>query len=320
MTARITDDHLLPNVRLSREAVDSLVRAWIDDVLERRVDELFDAGDLARAAAAGIREVAANDETEELLERRITIWLGELRDLEIEARPPGQAVMAVREILKQPYVLDEDLVAALLDHEAAHILLRDVLRQALFAFSAQVASLFPGGELAFWLVDQARGIVASAAGEVGSGIEERVNEFVDEALDPAFKLAAERIANQKFAEKMGDWRGHVLDVLLEQPRHQWMSSLDQVDPGELAGQFAAFLQGVARWEQLEEIVRDALVSALDRAGNQSLRSILSGSLPEESWRPALEKQLADAIWPFLESQGFANWLTSVIGSRPSGGP
>ncbi|NIQ94001.1 MAG: hypothetical protein GWN87_07165, partial [Desulfuromonadales bacterium] len=97
----------------------------------------------------------------------IASWLGELRDLEIEATPPGQAVMALREILNQPYVLDKDLVAALLDHEAAHILLRDVLRQALFAFSSQVASLFPGGEMAFWLVDKTRDFVASVAGGAG---------------------------------------------------------------------------------------------------------------------------------------------------------
>ena len=73
-------------------------------------------------------------------------------------------------------------------------------------------------------------------------------------------------------------------------------------------------------EKLEEVMRDTLASALDRAGDQSLRSMLSGSSLEHSWRLALEKQLADAIWPFVESQGFANWLASVIGSRPSGGP
>ncbi len=320
MTTRTPDDRLLANVRLSREALDSLVRAWIDDVLERRVNELFDPGDLARAATTGIRGVAANPETEELLERRIARWLAEIRDLEIEAKAPGQAVVAVREILNQPYVLDKDLVAALLDHEAAHILLRDVLRQALLAFSSQVASLFPGGEMALWLVDKTRDIVASVAGEVGYSIEERVNESVDEALAPAFQLAAERIADPEFAEKMGDWRGHLLDVLLDQTRHQWVNSLDQVDPAELAGQFAALLQGVARWDQLEEIVRETLVSALNRAGDQSLRSMLSRSLPEQSWRPALEKQFADAIWPFVQSQGFANWLTSAIGSRPTGGP
>ena len=320
MTATIPKDQLLANIRRSREGVDTLVHAWIDDVLERRVGELFDAGDLVRVAAAGIREMAADPETEAFLEGRIAIWLGELRDAEIETKPPRQAVIAVREILNQPYVLDEDLVAALLDHEAAHILLREVLRQALFVSSAQVANLLPGGELAFWLVDKARGIAASAVGEVGSSIEERVNESVDEALDPAFKLAAERIADQEFAGKMGEWRGHVLDVLLEWPTHQQVSSLDQIEPGKLAGQLAALLQGVARWEKLEEIVRDTLVSALDRAGDQSLGSMLSVSLPEQSWRPALEKQLADAIWPFVESDGFANWLASVIGSRPSGGP
>lgn len=319
MTTRNQDDLLLSNVRRSREAVDTLVRAWTEDMLERRVDEIFDAGDLARLATAGIREMAADPGNEEFLERQIGIWLGELKDLKIEANPPRQAVMAVRDILSQPYVLDEDLVAALLDHEAAHVLLREVLRQTLFVFSAQVASLFPGGELVFWLADKARDIAASVAGEVGSSIEERVNESVDDALAPAFKLAAERIADEEFAGKMGDWRGHVLDVLLDWPTQQLAGSLDQVDPGELAGQLAAFLQSIARWEKLEDVVRHTLVSALDRAGDQSLRSMLSGSSLEETWRPALEKQLADAIWPFVKSKGFATWLASVSGvDRPAG--
>lgn len=320
MTATIQQDQLLANIRHSREAVDALVRAWIDDVLERRVDELFDAGDLAGVAAAGIREMAADPGNEDFLERKIALWLGELSDLEIEAKLPRQAVTAVRDIVNQPYVLDEDLVAAMLDHEAAHILLREVLRQALFGFSAQVVSLFPGGEMAFWLVDKARGIAASAAEGVGSSIEGRINESVDEALAPAFELTAGRIADREFAGKMGDWRGHVFDVLLDWPTQRLVGTLDQVDPRELAGQLAAFLQGVARWEKLEEVMRDTLASALDRAGDQSLRSMLSGSSLEQSWRPALEKQLADAIWPFVQSKGFANWLASVIGSRPSGEP
>jgi len=319
MTATIQQDQLLANIRHSREAVDALVRAWIDDVLERRVDELFDAGDLASVAAAGIREMAADPGNEDFLERKVATWLGELRDLEIEAKLPRQAVTAVRDIVSQPYVLDEDLVAAMLDHEAAHTLLREVLRQALIGFSAQVVSLFPGGEMAFWLVDKARGIAASAAEGVGSSIEGRVNEAVDEALAPAFKLTAERVADGEFAGKMGDWRGHVFDVLLDWPRQQLVSSLDQVDPGELAGQLTAFLQGVARWEKLEEVMRDTLASALDRAGDQSLRSMLSGSSLEQSWRPALEKQLADAIWLFVQSKGFATWLASVSAGQPPRG-
>ena len=319
MTVRTRDKRLLGKLRGSRETVEALVRAWLDDLLDRRVDELFDASGLARLAVSGVREMAADPRNEEFFARQMAAWLGDVKDLETSAQPPSRAVTAFRDIVNQPYVLEEELVIALLDHEAAHILLRDVLRHALFNFSAQVASLFPGGEVAFWLVDKARGIASSATGGAGSDIEHKINESVDEALAPAFKLTAGRIADREFAGSMGEWRGHVVDVLLGWPTSQLVGSLEQVDPEELAGQFAAFLQSVAGWDKLEEVLRDTLALTLDRAGDQSLRSLLSGSSLEQNWRPALEKQVADAIWPFVQSEGFAAWLASLSDGPPPRG-
>jgi hypothetical protein len=319
MTSRTQDKRLLEEIRGSRATVEALVQAWLDDLLDRRVDELFEASDLARIAAASIREMAADPRNEKFLARQIAAWLDEAKNLGPNAQLPGRAVSAFRDIVNQPYVLEEDLVIALLDHEAAHVLLREVLRHALFRFSAQVINLFPGGEMAFWLVDKARGIAASATGGVAAEIEDKINESVDEALAPAFKLTAGRIADREFAGSMGDWRGHVLDVLLGWPTPKLVGSLEQVDPEELAGQFAAFLQGVAGWEKLEEVLRTTLVSTLDRAEDQSIRSMLSGSSLEQNWRPALEKQIADAVWPFVQSESFAAWLASITGGRgPTG--
>lgn len=303
---------LLNSLRNSRAAVAGLIGAWMDDVLERPVGELFNTSELAVAIATGIRGVAADSRNEDFLRERIAIAIEELQDLEGAGKLPTRGVKAIRNLAAQPIVLDEELVSALLDHEAAHTLLREVLQQSLLGFTAKVASVFPGGETAFWLVDKARELAASAAGDVGTSIEQRVNESVDEALAPAFKLTAARIADEKFAGEMGDWRGHVLDVLLDWPMRELMGTLKQVDPEELAAQLAAFLQGIAEWTMLDKTIEKSLESTLDRAGDQSLGSLLAGTSVEKDWRPALEKQLVEAVWPFVQSAAFETWIMNNV--------
>jgi len=313
-------NQLLTNIRGARAALAGLIHAWMDDVLARPVGQLFDTAELASAIATGIRGVAADPRNEEFLKARISVSVAELQDLKVAGELPERGLEAMRNLAAQPIVLGEELVAALLDHEAAHILLREVLQRSLLDFTQQVASLFPGGETAFRLVDKAREIAASAVGgDVGTSIEQRVNESVDEALAPAFTLTANRIADEEFARTMGDWRGHVLDVLLSWPTQELVGTLKQVDPEQLAAQLAALLQGIAEWTPLEQTIRNSLEATLQRAGDQSLRAMLSETSMEKDWRPALEKQLVEAAWPFVQSDAFEKWLGGVMKPARKGG-
>jgi hypothetical protein len=309
----IDRNRLLTELRGSRDALAAVVQAWIDDVLERPLSDLFDTAELASAIAAGVRGVAADPRNEAFLKQQISTAIDELQSATAGGKLPSRTITALRDLAAQPYVLDQGLVAALLNHEAAHVLLRDVLQQSLLDFTEQVASWFPGGEVAFWLVGKAHGIAAAAVGEVGQSIEARVKASVDEALAPAFGLTAERMADPAFAAQLGDWRGHILDVLLGWPTPELLATLEQVDPEELAAQLAALLHSMADWSMLEQTLQASLESAMGRTGDRSLHQLLSGTSLEQDWRAAVEKQLVEAIWPFVQSAAFEHWLNRLAG-------
>jgi hypothetical protein len=121
-------------------------------------------------------------------------------------------------------------------------------------------------------------------------------------------MTAGRLADDDFAIELADWRGHVLNVLLDQPVKVLLGHLDQVDPGQLATQLTALLKSIAEWDQLDKIIRKSVKAALDRAGEQSLGAMLAAAATETDLRPLVEKQLVKALWPFVKSPAFEAWL------------
>ncbi len=294
----------------SREALAALVHAWVEDMLERPLETVVAPARLAPALAHALRQAAADQRNRELLRAQLT---GSLQDLEapgLKGRPPKRAITAARRLVSQPVVPGRELVTALLDHEAPHVLLREVLQRSFAGFAHQVASLLPGGELAFWLLGQARDIAASAAGEVASDLEARVNAGVDEALAPALDHLAERMTDAQFARQLADWRGHVVQVLFDRPISQLVAGLDDTDPRALATALVDLLHGLAEWPQLEGALEAWLTAALRQSGSSSLRELLTGTSLEQDWRQTIEAQLVEAIWPFLQSPAFAQWVAA----------
>ncbi len=294
--------------RPSREALTALVHAWVEDLIARPLETVIEPTRLAPSLAHALQQAAADARNRELLRAQLAGALQDLEDPKLKGRPPRRAVTAARRLVSQPVVPDRVLVTALLDHEVPHVLLREVLQRSFAGFAHQVASLVPGGELAFWLLGQARDIAASAAGEVASSVEARVNAAVDEALAPALDHLAERMADAEFAAQLADWRAHVVQVLLDRPLTQLAAGFDATDPRALASALVDLLHGLADWPQLEAALEAWLTAALRQSGPRSLRELLSGTSLEEDWRPALESQLVEALWPFVQSRAFAQWL------------
>lgn len=303
---------LLENLRESRKPLEALVHAWVDDLLDRPLSSLFDSAELAETIASGIRGVAQDPNNEAWLREQIGESLDELRSVRIRGKLknklPKRALAAARELAAQPFVLDEELASELLDHPAVHAMVREVLQRSLLGFAKQITELFPGGKMFTGLMGKARGIASAGLGGMGAALEHRANEFVEDTLAPSMDLAASRIADEEFSEELADWRGHILDVLLDQKAADLLEMLDQADPGALADSLAAFLRGVAEWDKLESTIESALEAAMDRAGDSTLREVIGDTSLEKDWRPAVEKQIVDSTWPFLSSDAFAAWL------------
>jgi len=311
---------LLVKLRKSHAPLAALIHIGMDYILQRPVRELFNTAELAKAAAIGIRSVAAEPGNEALLEQQIRQSLkqlqqAELQDAEFEGKLPERTVEVIRALIAQPFALDEDLVAELLDHSAARFLLREVIQLSLLRFSRRVAERLPGGTIVSQFANTFRGFAALTVGSEGVTVEKLINGSVEDSLSPALRLTAERLADEDFATEVADWRGHIVNVLLDQPVKGLLGPLDQIEPRALALQLTALLQSIADWNNLEEVIEKSVAAVLERAGDESLGNLLRGAAKEKDLRPIVEQQLVKTLWPFVRSPEFEEWLNEFMGSE-----
>jgi len=299
---------LLVNLRKSHAPLAALVHIGMDHLLQRPVRELFNTAELSRAISIGVRSVATEPHNEQLLEKQICQSIAELQDSKFEGKLPELTVEVIRDLAAQPLALNEDLIAQILDHNAARILLREVIQLSMLSFSERVADSLPGGNIVSQFASKFRGFSALTIGSEGMTVKTLINGSVEDNLAPALRMTAERLADDNFAIELADWRGHVLNVLLDQPIKDVIGHLDQVAPKELAKQLTVLLQSIAEWSKLEEIIDKSVEAALDRAGGESLHTLLKGAETEKDLRPVVEKQLVRALWPFVKSPEFEEWL------------
>lgn len=306
MTAK--KNPLLANLRKSHAPLAALVHLWMDYILQRPVRELFNSAELSKALAIGIRKIANEPGNEKLLRKQIHQAIAELQGAKFEGKLPDRTVEAIRVLATQPLAFDDALVIELLNHSAPRILLREVIELSMVSFSERAADLVPGGHLVTGFASAFRGFAATARGSDGITLEQHIHGSVEENLKPALRTTAERLADEDFAAELADWRGHVLNVLLDRPLMELLGHLDHIAPEELAKQLATLLQSIAEWSNLDELIEQSIETALDRAGDQSLDEILRGAASEKDLRPILEKQLVKVLWPFVRSPAFEDWL------------
>ena len=299
---------LLANLRKSHAPLAALVHIGMDYILQRPVHELFNSAELSRAIAIGIRKLASEPRNEQLLEKHIHQSIAELQDAEFEGTLSDRTVEAIRGLATQPLGLDDNLITELLNHSAARVLLREVIQLSMVSYSERFAEWVPGGNIVSGFASKFRGFAAVTRTSDGLTLEQHINGSVEENLKPALRTTAEHLADEAFAAELADWRGHVLNVLLDRPVKELICHLDQVAPEELAKQLAELLRSIADWSNLDELIEQSVETALDRAGEQSLGDLLQGAATEKDLRPIVEKQLVKAFWPFVRSSAFEDWL------------
>jgi hypothetical protein len=299
---------LLVNLRKSRAPLTELVHIGMDYILQRPIHELFNTNELSKAIALGIRSVAAEPRNEELLEKQIHASIAELQRSKFDGKLSEHTVDAIRGLAATPVKLNEELVAQLLDHSATRVLLREVIQLSVMNFSERAAAVIPGGNMVHQFAIAFRGFAARTVTSDGMTVEMHINGAVEDNLSPALRSTAARVADENFAAELADWRGHVLNVLLDRPIKELIGQLDQVSPKELAGQLAALLQSIASWNKLDQVVQKSVQASLVRVREQTLNDILQGTGTEKDLRPIVEKQLVKALWPFLKSAEFEAWL------------
>ncbi len=311
-------DGILERLRGEPERVEALVALAMDDLLSRPLPELVDPAWLSERLAEGLRASASDARTEAWIRQRIDAARGQLEGQTRRPREalPEEIVAAARDLLRRPYVPEEDLVGRLLDHRAVGNLLREVLQTALLDFAARMRPPAPPRAAARGRLSKLVGVAQEVAGVVGQGVERqlegKVRAFVDGAIASSVSRMVKHLCSPDRAEELAEWRSDALDVLLDVPVDRWLLELDKLDPEGLVTDLAALLRAVAESEGLAEQIRIALEAALDGAGGRSARDFLEGSGLEEGWRPHLEALVVERVRAVVAAPAFAEWLEDLM--------
>jgi hypothetical protein len=331
-----TTDQIL--ARLRDGALDSLVELCLDDLLERPVvPGLLRPETVAQRAVSVLRATAASPRLEPWLRDQ----LEELRARTIEpdasgrAHSPGATLRdhvpaelsaPLEELLTEPWLPDRALVLRLLDHEAMHSLIHEVLHAALTRFAKKMRSLKPDtsklrsglgkrvpGSLSR-LKDIGSGVVSVVGSEIESQLDQRVGEFVSQAISAVLGHVATLLTAPERAETMGDWRAYGLRVLLDTELEAWAVEARKLDPERAVQAMAKALRALAGRDTLEAELTDLIGVALDPWREQRIGELLRELGIEEAWREAGRSQLVELLGPVLDTTAFHAWLHALLGT------
>lgn len=310
---------VLERLRGEPARVEALVGLVMDDLLSRPVPELVDPAWLSARLVEGLRASATDARTEAWIRERIDAARAQLKGQTRRPREavPEEIVGAARDLLRRPYIPEEDLIGRLLDHRAVGNLLREVLQTALLDFATRMRPPVPPPKLpSSRRLSKLVGVAQEVAGVVGQGVEKqlegKVRAFVDGAIAGSVNRMVKHLCSPERAEELAEWRSDALDVLLDVPVDRWLLELDKLDPDGLVTDLAALLRAVANSDGLADQIEVALEAVVEESGDRSARDFLEGSGLEEGWRPHLEALAVERTRAVIATDAFESWLTALM--------
>jgi hypothetical protein len=312
-------DALLRRLRGEPERVERLVSLLMDDLLNRPLREIVDPAWLAPRFVEGFRATVSEARTEEWVRARVKTALARVQKEEgsLRQRVPNELIVPARQLAQRPYQPDRALVRAILDHNAMHKLLREVLMETLTDFGrslkpAASSDRAPKKRGALGqLLGAATEVATAVGGVMEKQVEGKVRDFVDGAIVRSLDLTVNKVCAEEFVPDFAEWRAGILDSLLDVDFEQYLDEVEKLDPDGLVKEIAALLQGLAAWDGLGEQVESLLLAVVEETGESRLSEFLAGSGLEEEWRPQLEAFLVDRARDFVATDAFAAWLEDL---------
>lgn len=310
--------------RLRNGGIDRFVDLLIEDVLSRPVRELADPAWIARQLAATARTAAADPQVEVWLRARIRDARGRVPAGPVEV--PPELREPLRALLSRPYVPDRELVGALLDHDTARLLLRNLFQDLLIAFgrklrpAMQMAPRAPIPSLR-GLQKLGEGVLGVVGQELEVQLEQRAREFMDAGVQRLVDKMADHLCDPKLSSEYGSWRRHVLDVLGRTDARKLAAEVEKLDPESLVATGAALVRGLAGREELVGQLEAVIRAAMDAAGDRSVRALLTGEGSAvastetlDTGVEALRDVLRERGRALVETEAFEAWWDEVNGA------
>ena len=323
--------------RLRAGALDALIDLCLDELLARPVSQLVSPGFVAQRAVAVLRQAAASPTLEPWLAEQLATLRAQLilpddsgrafpPDENLRTHLPRELTDPIEELLAEPYLPDRELVLRLLDHHAMHSLIQEVLHATLVRFARKMRSLKPdtsrlrsglGKRVPTGLSrlkDLGSGMVSVVGSELEAQLDQRVGEYVNQAISAVLGHVATLLTAPERAATMGDWRAYGLRVVLDTELEAFAAEARKLDPDHAVAATAGAVRALAARETLEgeltELVRRAMAPWEQQTIGALLQTLGLEQALRETWREWLGEQLS----PVLETTAFRAWLQALLGT------
>lgn len=318
-------------------ALEALIDICLDELLARPVSQLISPELVARRTMVILRATADSPTLEPWLEEQLDALLAQYIQPDDSGRAyaegetlrrhlPRELTDPIEELLAEPYLPDRELVLRLMDHQAMHSLIQEVLHATLVRFAHKMRSLKPDTSRLrsglgkrvppglSRLKDLGSGVVSVVGSEIESQLDQRVGEYVSQAISVVLGHVATLLTAPERAETMGDWRAYGLRVVLDTQLEAFAAEARKLDPKRAVAATAGAVRSLAARETLEAELAELVQAAMGPWQHHSIGQLLSSLELEQacrsSWRAWLREQLA----PVLETTAFEAWLQALLGT------
>lgn len=309
--------------RLRGEPLDALVAHGVDFLMQRPVSELLDPDWVAEQVVANLSAAAEQQQTEDWFRAQVHEIRSRVPTGKLSDSAPGEVVEPLRQILARPFLPDRELTARIVNHAAMEGIFKDVLVSAIQSFTGRLSKLTPTVPTPRTLargIDSLRsfqrraqqGVLGGISSEIERLARSQVKEHVEKSITAVLAQVADHLCDPHYAEVYGQFRAHVLDILLDTDNAVLAGEFDKLEPDHLVSVGAAVARSVARREGLRDEVAAAARAAIDAAEGRSLQDFLDESGLETGWREEMQARATEQARDFIETPAFQSWLSDLL--------
>lgn len=296
--------------RLRAGGIDRFVDMLVEDILDRRADELLDPAWMALQLAQAAKSAANDPQVERWFRDRITD--ARQRVPSGTARLPPEISRPLAEVLRRPYVPDRAIVGRLLDHDTARLLLRNLFGDLLITFARKLRPPMATSAIKFGGLKRfGEGVLGAVGHELEAQVEAKAREFMDAGIHRLVDQFADHLCDPALTREYGEWRAYGLEVLMATEARTLAGEVEKLDPDALVATGAALVRGLVGREELPTQLEAILTTALTAGGDRTVRSLLGGL--EAHGTGFARDLLVQRARALIETDAFEHWWDDITG-------
>jgi hypothetical protein len=313
--------------RLESEYASSLVTITLDFLLQKPINSVLPASFVANQFSLILQTAIEGGETE----RWITEQVQNLREQVPPGTPkdyfPSSVQAPLRHLLLQEMELEQRLLRRLMEHQAVEDLFRDILTEVLNGFTDSLKNMTSNvttssssnlskgfGRLrAFGDKALKETSLGGFAQMLEAQAQRKTSEYIDKSIFKVLDLTAQRLAASENSAKQGEYRVHVLEVLLSTENNTLLQQIDVVETDIIVSTISETIRALLLQENFQQNLQSAIEKALQEFGDKSMHDLMEEAGLRHDWRTETEDVLNNIVQEFIQENSFSTWLKELLG-------